>query len=228
MRKKGLTLVELLIVIAIIVALAGLLFPVFTSVRERARIIYCVNNLKQVGTALHLYAQDYDGFVPPYTNLVPFESTQPYCPNKAFLFPNSWDPTLFENAYNPYTKNRQIWFCPLDPFAGMDTPEPPRGFGPPTWAGFYWNDINHKATSYIIPDEYAFKGIAPVHISSPPPWVECVIINDKLIGWKIGGPEDGFENAYYAFDFTHTTPELQYPLTSIVLFLSNEVKVRRR
>jgi prepilin-type N-terminal cleavage/methylation domain-containing protein len=67
MKRKGMTLVELLIVIGIIAVLAGLLFPVFTSVRERARITYCINNLKQVGAALHMYAQDHDGFVPPYT-----------------------------------------------------------------------------------------------------------------------------------------------------------------
>ena len=52
LRRKGLTLMELLIVVAIIAALAALLFPVFQSVRERAYIASCTSNLKQLYNAL--------------------------------------------------------------------------------------------------------------------------------------------------------------------------------
>lgn len=58
--KKGFTLIELLVVIAIIAILAAILFPVFAQVREKARAISCISNLKQVGLGYLQYNQDYD------------------------------------------------------------------------------------------------------------------------------------------------------------------------
>jgi prepilin-type N-terminal cleavage/methylation domain-containing protein/prepilin-type processing-associated H-X9-DG protein len=59
-RNRGFTLIELLVVIAIIAILAAILFPVFAKAREKARQSTCQNNLKQIGTAWLMYAQDYD------------------------------------------------------------------------------------------------------------------------------------------------------------------------
>lgn len=58
--RGGFTLVELLIVIAIIALLAMLLFPVFSRVREVARRTSCSSNMKQIAHAMHMYTQDYD------------------------------------------------------------------------------------------------------------------------------------------------------------------------
>jgi prepilin-type N-terminal cleavage/methylation domain-containing protein/prepilin-type processing-associated H-X9-DG protein len=63
-RRNGFTLIELLVVIAIIAILAAILFPVFAQAREKARQATCVSNLKQLGTATTLYAQDYDETYP--------------------------------------------------------------------------------------------------------------------------------------------------------------------
>jgi prepilin-type N-terminal cleavage/methylation domain-containing protein/prepilin-type processing-associated H-X9-DG protein len=62
--KKAFTLIELLVVIAIIAILAAILFPVFAQAREKARAVACISNLKQLGTAAMMYAQDFDEVFP--------------------------------------------------------------------------------------------------------------------------------------------------------------------
>ncbi|MBQ0105905.1 MAG: DUF1559 domain-containing protein [Armatimonadetes bacterium] len=119
--KKGFTLIELLVVIAIIAILAAILFPVFAQAREKARQTSCLSNLKQIGTATMLYADDFDECLPlilnnaepqysyykaqagypcQYYNL---SAVQWGCLEK---FP-SWMDSIF-----PYVKNVEMYKCP--------------------------------------------------------------------------------------------------------------------
>lgn len=60
-RNTGFTLVELLVVIAIIAILMGLLSPALRNARDQARRIVCINNLRQLGTAVLAYAMENNG-----------------------------------------------------------------------------------------------------------------------------------------------------------------------
>lgn len=76
MQRNGFTLIELLVVISIISILAALLLPALNKVRDKAKGISCLNNLKQFGTSFHLYAGDYNDYLPAC--LMPPPADDPY------------------------------------------------------------------------------------------------------------------------------------------------------
>lgn len=65
MKEEGFTLIELLVVIAIIALVAAILIPALHRARMQAQRVVCAANMRDVGRAIHLYAQDYDGLLPP-------------------------------------------------------------------------------------------------------------------------------------------------------------------
>ena len=106
-KIHGFTLIELLVVVAIICLLAAILFPVFTTVREKARQSACASNLKQIGLSIIQYLQDNDETYPMAVQdnwCDPAKITQANC--------SGVEPVPMPVALNPYIKDTQIWKCP--------------------------------------------------------------------------------------------------------------------
>ncbi len=122
-NPNGFTLIELLVVIAIIAILAAILFPVFAQAREKARISTCTSNLKQIGTGLLQYFQDFDERFPPsvterYSPVANYSpsgtgSTCPASPAKSYVSNAALASQYSIRAIlNPYIKAEGVWHDP--------------------------------------------------------------------------------------------------------------------
>ena len=108
-KRRAFTLIELLIVIAIIAILAAILFPAFARARENARRASCQSNLKQIALGLRQYTQDYDEKFPGWyidlNNSGGYTSSNPVGPTSD----QGWTEMI-----QPYLKSKQILQCPSE------------------------------------------------------------------------------------------------------------------
>ncbi len=124
-RSTAFTLIELLVVIAIIAILAALLLPVLSRAKDKARMIGCLSNLKQLEVCWHLYAVDNQDLLPPNDSVMSLNDAVlsksiSWSPDHARTDTNSVD--LESGVLFPYNRSVGIYHCPAD-FSTVEAPD---------------------------------------------------------------------------------------------------------
>lgn len=100
-RRSGFTVIELLVVVAVVAILAGLLFPVLVQAKGQAQRTRCLSNLKELGTACLMYVNDWQGSLPH--------------PGGSYLIRWAWDQDI-HGGVDAYLKAKgmgdTVWRCP--------------------------------------------------------------------------------------------------------------------
>jgi prepilin-type N-terminal cleavage/methylation domain-containing protein len=121
-RNAGFTLLEALVVLAILAVSVGLLLPAVQRAREAAARASCANNLRQVGQAFHRYDRDH-GRLPPGIGYLPPKAGQPFGNALFHLLPYLGQGDLYRVSYRwddprVYSQPVKVFVCPADPSAG--------------------------------------------------------------------------------------------------------------
>lgn len=178
-RGFGFSLIELLVVLAIIALLTAILFPVFAQARGKARTVACISNLRQDGMAISLYADDYDGLYPYAIDPADRDTPQIWAAFPAFQALTPVLPWLHE-VLLPYVRSRELFHCPSDTgiviedFTGQLLNATPTSFG-------------KYGTSYLYRTEIAFRGMGTASFEEP---ARVNVYMDGSGLWHGSGPAD--------------------------------------
>jgi len=170
-KARGFTLIELLVVIAVIAVLMAILMPALNRARNQARRVTCGNNVKQLGTCLHIYANDFDGKLP--LNHAGY-----------WLWDVAYSTTDFMLKAGA---ERATFYCPCDTTKNGDmaivwqyTDDPPFGARPDQVAERSTNrSQSYRVTSYFwLMDTQAGRGAPPDGMPDGWKWPKSLLVKN--------------------------------------------------
>jgi prepilin-type N-terminal cleavage/methylation domain-containing protein len=181
--EPAFTLIELLVVIAIIAILAAMLLPALSSAKEKAQRMQCVNNVKQIGMATHLYVTEgrdkmpYPNWNPPWDyggaplpgwlylpagSAPPNPRVSPYSTNEALAYAGGqlW----------PFLKTTSIYRCPLDKTNTIS-----------------WTQRSNKLSTYVQNGAMCGYGLI-----APLTYAQAAFKQDAFMMWEPDDPGNGY------------------------------------
>src|SRR5438874_1047519 len=151
-ERTGFTMIEMLVVIAIIAILLAILFPVFAKVRIKVQETRCTSNLHQISQALQLYKDNWDRYP------IVIDS---------FVAPVGNSAVLVRTLFPQYLKSEEVLHCPTASYLGLDANT---NFLDPANAGKL-TSLNPEqiAKQYHVPSGVAVNGCDGLPLPPVPP-----------------------------------------------------------
>ncbi|MBI1368181.1 MAG: prepilin-type N-terminal cleavage/methylation domain-containing protein [Planctomycetes bacterium] len=187
MRRRAFTIVELLVVVAIIALLIAILLPSLAKARYNARSLVCSSNKHQVATITLMYAQDFKGYYPNRFNGT-VSHHLPFWFGTASLFPTYH--TMIEKYYGPSIENKvpTLLVCSVTPDGVLRDSVGWPGYAiyrgnVNLWAGWDWKYVAASACNPVLPLDQM-----PIRIGDVP---QRPLVGD-LIEYMTGDSVSGF------------------------------------
>jgi prepilin-type N-terminal cleavage/methylation domain-containing protein len=187
-RSHGFTVLEIVVVMAIVAVLAGLLMPALLQSRERGRQTRCINNLHQIYQALHLYATNWDGTFPAHYLA---DAVTPSRASGSILIcaSDDFDSNPLDDMWadNPSKRTSYVWARSMntdDTLAFMEANHPSAGLVACAHHGYLQNRIYNRSAKVLrLAFDGSVKSVTITPIITPPNTVVQFSLAECL-GWE--------------------------------------------